>query len=357
VAGVLPQYQVPSVVVVLDSLPLTANGKLDRQALPAPGPDPASAPPGLAGPAPVTPVQALLLALFGQVLGHEPAGIDSNFFTSGGDSLLAIRLIGRIQRTLGAGVGLREVFDAPTPRELARRLDQALAQDPLEVLLPLRIGGERPPLFCFHPGFGLGWSFIGLTAHLPPDQPLYALQARSLRESTNLPGTLQAMADEYLELIRTVAPHGPFRLLGWSFGGVVAHAVATRLRSEGEDVDLLAMLDSYPAAALAKPPSGSLPGASSRSELATTLATTLEHNARLMGDFVPGSFAGDLLFFSAGLDRADGAPGADAWREHITGRITHIEVDSSHDELTGTGALGIIGPAIAAALTDRKDIP
>ncbi|MYT77483.1 non-ribosomal peptide synthase domain TIGR01720/amino acid adenylation domain-containing protein [Streptomyces sp. MnatMP-M77] len=116
------------------------------------------------------------------------------------------------------------------------------------VLLPLREEGSRPPLFCVHPAAGIAWSYAGLTGPLGTDQPLYGLQARGLDGSRVLPGSIAEMATDYVTQIRTVQPTGPYHLLGWSFGGVVAHEMAVQLQRMGEEVGLLAVLDSMPLA-------------------------------------------------------------------------------------------------------------
>lgn len=116
------------------------------------------------------------------------------------------------------------------------------------VLLPLREEGGRPPLFCVHPAAGIAWSYAGLTGPLGGDQPLYGLQARGLDGSRVLPGSIAEMAADYVARIRTVRPRGPYHLLGWSFGGVVAHEMAVQLQRAGEEVGLLAVLDSMPLA-------------------------------------------------------------------------------------------------------------
>ncbi|MFD5895329.1 amino acid adenylation domain-containing protein [Streptomyces sp. NPDC060366] len=116
------------------------------------------------------------------------------------------------------------------------------------VLLPLREEGSRPPLFCVHPAAGIAWSYAGLSGPLGTDQPLYGLQARGLDGSQVLPGSVAEMAADYVAQLRTVQPTGPYHLLGWSFGGIVAHEMAVQLQRAGEEVGLLAVLDAMPAA-------------------------------------------------------------------------------------------------------------
>lgn len=250
---VLPEHMVPSAVVVLGTLPLDANGKLDRAALPAPSFEVATG-----GRAPRTPREEALCALFGEVLGVDGVTIDDDFFLLGGHSLLASKLASQARAALATELSMRDLFEAPTVARLVARLDAAgpapaQPQQSLDILLPLRGEGQRPPLFCVHPGGGLGWSYTGLLRHLAPDQPVYALQARGLTEPDVLPASVEEMAADYLGQIRTVQPTGPYHLLGWSFGGLIAHAMATRLQEQGEEVATLAVVDAYPDNAQALP--------------------------------------------------------------------------------------------------------
>jgi thioesterase domain-containing protein/acyl carrier protein len=351
----LPPYMLPSAYVVLDTLPLTANDKIDRAALPAPA---------LAdrpiGRIPGTPLEETLCRLFADVLAVPDVGPDDDFFALGGDSLTATRLAGRVAATLGGEVSVRDLFEAPTVAALAQRLGSAPGTGPLEVLLPLRTGGSQPPLFCVHAGFGVGWSYIGLARHLPPDRALYALQARSLSQPDQPAASIPAMAADYLDQIRTVQPSGPYHLLGWSFGGVVAHEMAVQLQADGETVSLLGLLDAYPAQSLTDGRPGALRLSVEDSSRIpephrAALTATLDKNARLMADFTPGTYIGPLLFFTAAQSRAGHHPAQDAWRPHVQGPILDTDVDADHDDLTAAKALTVIGPVVAAALSPSPD--
>lgn len=257
-ALILPEPMVPSDIVVLDMLPTQAGGKLNRKALPAPRPLPTAA--GARPPSDTH--EERLAGLFGEILGIDDVSGDADFFRLGGHSLLATRLMARIREVFGTELPIRTLFEAPTVAQLAKHLrssDRAPARtgrqaagafapwDRLDPLLPLRAEGSGPPLFCVHPGSGLGGAYAGLLRHLGPSRPVHALQARGLSAPTEAaPASVEEMAADYVRRIRTVRPSGPYHLLGWSFGGLVAHAMATRLQSEGEGVGVLAVLDAYP---------------------------------------------------------------------------------------------------------------
>jgi enterobactin synthetase component F len=116
----------------------------------------------------------------------------------------------------------------------------------LAVVLPLRVSHRERPLFCIHPAVGLGWVYTGLLRYLDDALPVYALQSSGLRQDASLPGNIAQMAAEYVEQIRRIQPEGPYRLLGWSLGGLIAHEITAQLQAYGERVELLALLDAFP---------------------------------------------------------------------------------------------------------------
>ncbi|MEA9589183.1 amino acid adenylation domain-containing protein [Xanthomonas sp. WHRI 10064A] len=240
----LPAAMIPSLWMPLPVLPLTANGKLDRRALPAPG-----ALPKLAHVAPRDALEQQLAALLQEVLGIEVVGVDDNFFELGGDSLRAAEMAARFPQLFGVDLPLGALFHAPTIAGLSEVIKRSAqtTNDPLSVLLPLRAGSAgATPLFCIHPVIGLGWSYLTLLGQLDPQWPVYVLQSPRLSDPQHRSESIEAIARDYLARLRSVQPHGPYRLLGWSLGGLIAHAIAAELHDLGEQVELLAMLDSYP---------------------------------------------------------------------------------------------------------------
>ncbi|MBC9730660.1 amino acid adenylation domain-containing protein [Streptomyces sp. TRM68367] len=390
--GIVPEHMVPAAFVVLDALPLTPNGKLDRRALPEPES-------GRTGDGmPRTPEEQILCGLFAELLELPGVAVDDDFFQLGGHSFLATRLVRRIRATFGVELSVRSVFEEPTVAGLAREIASDSTRDPFATPLPLRPRGEKPPLFCIHPGSGTSWSYAGLLGHLSQDQPVYGLQARGLRDPGALPASLAELADDYVRIIREVSPSGPYRLLGWSFGGLAAHAVATRLQQQGEQVGLLAVVDAYPPSPdLARPQmtehellAGSLlPGFAFDPEelrdgvdgLVARYARHLRRedhpmaalgeeglkgvmrvyaaNDRLMGTFDPTVFDGDLTFFTATRETPGSAlPSevrsrmtASAWQPLVSGAVRNHDVDATHGAmLSDPAALAAIGEALRGAL-------
>jgi thioesterase domain-containing protein len=239
-AAHLPDYMVPAALVVLDTLPLSPSGKLDRRALPEPE---------LSGTAdyepPATADEALLCRLFGELTGAARVSVTDSFFALGGHSLLAMRLIARLRAERGVELPLRALFAHPSPRALARDLATAAAEKMgYEPLLPLRLGGSERPLFCIHPVGGSSAVFGSIAQHLPADLPVYGLQAKALSDSGTGHASIREMADCYVQAIRKVQPNGPYRLLGWSFGGIVLQEMAAQLEAQGEPLDFGILLDS-----------------------------------------------------------------------------------------------------------------
>ncbi|WP_024936202.1 alpha/beta fold hydrolase, partial [Actinomadura welshii] len=370
VALMLPDHMVPAAVVSLDAFPLTPNGKLDRKALPAPDFAASTTDRG-----PRTPREQVLCELFAETLNLERVGIDDGFFDLGGHSLLATRLVSRIRSVLDAEVTIRDLFDAPSVAELAARIDADPDDDPLAPLLPIRRKGHRPPLFCLHPAGGISWTYSGLLRYLDEDVPIYGLQARGLKSTERPAGSLDEMADDYVRHIRSTQQSGPYRLLGWSFGGVMAHLVATLMQARGADVETVVILDSYPSLpeldAAADPAgpdaldvvadvigdgaelgeSGLLDAAATGAEgvdRATVEAFTrmFAHNQRLQRDFTPGVFQGTLIFFGSKHSREERGWDPNAWRPFVDGEFDSYEVDCHHNHMTSPRSLMHVGEVL-----------
>ncbi|MET8682675.1 amino acid adenylation domain-containing protein [Streptomyces sp. NPDC004732] len=392
VAAELPSYMVPAAFVTVDELPLTASGKLDATALP--DPDDEHLTRGTGRP-PAGPREDLLCALFAEALGLEHCWADDDFFALGGHSLLAARLLARVRDSTGTELGIRALFESPTPAGLAAALtehdtppgDGDAATADLACLLPLRVTGSLPPLFCVHPAGGLAWSYAGLLQHVT-DRPVYGLQTPNLDGTQHFPDSIEAMAAHYVAQLRAVQPHGPYRLLGWSFGGNVVQEIAVQLQEAGEEVALLAVLDAFPV-----PPADGLEDAGrdtvfralltalgldlsewdddapldaeavrdalrdTGSPLGALEPATIEtmvgnfaDQARLMRRYTPRTFNGGVLFFRATEgDPANGLTPA-LWAPYVEGDLEVHDVPCGHAQMLRPDSRAVIGPVLETAL-------
>ena len=237
----LPAYMVPNHFVFLSSLPVSPNGKLDRQALPAP----ADRLPRdeLSYVAPRDPLELQLVKLWENLLNHRPIGIRDNFFNRGGHSMLAVRLFTEIEKVSGKNLPLATLFQAPTVEQLALLLRADGWTPPWSSLVAMKPGGSRPPFFCVHGVGGNIVEFFDLVRNMDPDQPVYGLQAQGLDGKCARHNSVEEMARHYVKEIRELQPQGPYYLGGSSFGGLVAYEMAQRLRAEGCPVGFLALFD------------------------------------------------------------------------------------------------------------------
>jgi amino acid adenylation domain-containing protein len=236
----LPGYMVPSAFVLLPAIPLTPNGKIDRRALPAPARD-SDRERKLTLPRDEFEVQ--LTKIWERVLGIRSINVTDNFFELGGHSLLAIRLFSEIERVWDRSLPLATLFQAQTIEQLADIIRQEGWSPPYSSLVQIKSGGTKSPLFCIHPIGGNVLEYYALASYLDQEQPVYGLQSIGLVENQIPLQTIEAMAAHYISEIQVVQPHGPYFLLGYSFGGIVAFEIAQQLHDRGEQVAFLALLD------------------------------------------------------------------------------------------------------------------
>ncbi|MEJ2767903.1 non-ribosomal peptide synthase/polyketide synthase [Mycetohabitans sp. B46] len=384
----LPDYMVPAAFVMLDALPLTPNGKVDRKALPAPEMTVTAT-----ARMPRTPEEQVLCELFAEVLGVAHVGIDDNFFELGGHSLLAARLINRVRTILGLELSIRNLFETPTVAGLCQQPDKPTDLDSLfQVVLPLRSHGDRPPVFCIHPAGELGWCYAGLLRYVDRRHPLYSLQARCLSTPGPLPETIEEMALEYVEQIRRIQPSGPYQLVGWSLGGLIAFEMACMLQQKGERVALLALLDSYvrteakpmrrvarqdmladllaeagyDSASSEKTPldfdkrreilrqGGSLYAALDERQFDSML-DFFEKTPQMIERYVPRApFEGEVLHIKAALEKPGYRPDPETWQAYVKGHVEMHAIDCEHGAMMQPEPLAQIGPIIAQKLSTVK---
>jgi aspartate racemase len=237
----LPEFMTPSAFVFLDALPMTPNGKLDRKALPEP--DQGRHVAEIEFMAPRTPLQQQLADLWAEVLKIGRISMRDNFFELGGHSLLAVNVIVKVNERFNVRLPLGALYQAPTIEELENLLASGDPQPAWYSLVPIQTQGSRPPLFAIHT-----LTLVDLPRYLGKQQPLYFLRygmaAEPSERSVPLP-RLEDLAGHYIEEMQKLQPSGPYYLIGFSFGGIIAYEMACQLRATGHPVNLVGLLDTY----------------------------------------------------------------------------------------------------------------
>jgi amino acid adenylation domain-containing protein len=243
-AGRLPEYMVPAAYVRLEAMPLTSNGKLDRRALPKPEGD-VYAHRGYEEPQGET--ESKLAKIWEKLLGVRQVGRYDNFFELGGHSILVMQLMVEVRQLFGINISLRDIFMSPALAELAAALKRGDLRIRHQNLIPIRPAGTEAPLFVVHP-LGGGIDYVAtLAPFINVDIPIYGLQATGFAPGQEPLKTIEEMAELYLDWICQVQPHGPYRVAGWSAGGMIGYEMARRLIEMGEPVGFLGLLDTtYP---------------------------------------------------------------------------------------------------------------
>jgi amino acid adenylation domain-containing protein/non-ribosomal peptide synthase protein (TIGR01720 family) len=380
----LPAYMLPAAVVVVDALPLTPNGKRDVRALPAPeyqGADRYRAP--------ATPTEEILADIYAKVLGLERVGVEDSFFDLGGDSLLAMSLVAAVNKALDAHLAVRTLLYAPSVRSLSQQLgrqDSAVEVVPVEVLQE----GTGVPLCCIHEGSGLSYAYRGLGDYL--NCPIIGIN-QIPQNGEAAPDSIRIMASRYADRLQAIYPVGPYNLLGWSFGGPVAHEVAVELRRRGCEVQRLVLLDPGRAA------DGITDEAPDESQIEDFILNELlrfngihipeqpgpmtygnvhelihQHggvaelvlpprrlfefmvksgraNQVYLREHVPDVFDGDMVIFSAARSDNENDPShLQYWRAYVTGDIAVYSVDCGHHDMMTSESLDMYGEQLRGLL-------
>ena len=271
----LPEYMIPQHIIPLSAFPMTSNGKIDRKNLPKPVSLIEQDTRQKSG---HTRLETLLLEIWQDIIGIDHIGVDDNFFEIGGHSILSVRIFAEIYNLTGVNLPLAEIFKSPTVRDLSkvieasggkiktrwnkhRLLKHFFRPMPSKAekqgwthLVPIKTGGNKPPIFCMHAIGGNVLNYYPLASRLDDDQPVYGLQARGLDGISEPYSSLEEMAAHYIEEMKTVQPIGPYSVVGGSMGGFIALEVAQQLKQEGQDIALLAMFDTYTLSFLKKDP-------------------------------------------------------------------------------------------------------
>jgi amino acid adenylation domain-containing protein len=387
----LPGYMIPASITITDALPHSPNGKLDRRALLALE---RSSPPVIAPPK--SSAEELICEIFSEVLELSNVQPHDSFFDLGGHSIAAARLLSRLRHVFDAELTIRDIFEAPSAALLSTRLDvsrESISGAEYATLLPLRANGLLEPLFCVHPGIGLSWTYSALLRHLEADRPVYGLQAPAFTGGS-APQGIHQLAMVYTEQILALKPRGMFHLIGWSYGGLVAQAIAADLRRRGHRVGFLGLLDAYPND-ITDHHTGQGPRPT-RSEIFSQLLASLgceagdgdvtfsglvellrsadgplagipavripavirvfSDHVRHMADYLPPVLNGDLTVWRAAIDtRGRPLPSrSDQWRPFATGIVTEFPVKISHGRMGLAEGLTLIGPQIADLIADHE---
>lgn len=240
----VPDYMIPQVFMILDQMPLNANGKIDRKALP---------PPVIAADTSNDDMSFVQLSITEEklkdiwktILNHDRFGINDNFFTIGGHSLLGVRMFIELEKQLGVKLPLQTLFKSPTIKELAAVIDNEESNLEWKPVVMFRNGGNKPPLFCLHMHNGNIYRWKVLEKYLPEDQPIYAIQPKALDPNQTPHRNIAEQAAYYIEEIKKIQPHGPYHFVGLCYGGTTAYEMALQLEASGEKTALLFMVNNY----------------------------------------------------------------------------------------------------------------
>jgi nonribosomal peptide synthetase DhbF len=379
----LPPAMVPADLVTVPAIPVLPTGKVDRAALPAPtgGADPVAAP--------RTEAERAVAAVYAEVLEVpvDDVGVDTGFADLGGHSLLLAVLRTRLAERTGVRVSVAELLRRPTVAEAAELLDGVTptGDAAADRIVPLRRGTGRPVVLLPGAG-GVAFPYSSLVAHLPADRPVWAVQGRELADPDFVPGSLDDVVDDHLAVVRSVVPDGPYDIVGWSFGGVVAHALAARLAAAGEWSGTLALLDAHvaagsdanasldPVAFLAEVLG--VPAPDEPSDRAA-LAAAVDARPDLAGLFPPPVLAGALrhVRHAAALLAAHVPPTADVdalvvaaggpesaavarrrWAPYLGAALRVEHVPATHTTLLRPGAVERVGALLSAIPTGARTV-
>lgn len=364
----LPPHMVPVVLMQLAELPLSANGKLDRKALPLPtlGGERSGRPPEPG-------METLVAAAFSQLLGCEVNDIDADFFALGGHSLLAMRLAAQLSRQLARQVTPGQVMVASTVGKLSALLAADLSDEQaqrlgLDTLLPLR-ESDGPTLFCFHPASGFAWQFSVLARYLSPRWSITGIQSPRPQGPMASAASLDEVCEHHLQTLLAQQPHGPYYLFGYSLGGTLAQGIAARLRQRGEAVAFLGLLDTWPPETqnwAEKEANGLDPEvlaeidrereaflAAQQGQASGELFSAIEGNyadaVRLLTSAHSAKFDGKATLFVAEKTRQEGMDPQVVWGPWV-GELEVFSQNCAHVDIISPQAFEAIGPVVREIL-------
>ncbi|WP_145591497.1 non-ribosomal peptide synthetase [Yersinia rochesterensis] len=368
----LPAHMVPVVIVSLSAFPLSANGKLDRKALPAPVNQA-----GSSGRAPQAGLESLIAGLFAHLLGVESVGADDDFFALGGHSLLAMRLAADLRRELQQPVAVGQVMVASTVAALAAALSQPQSDKPagkagFSEVLPLRSGSGNP-LFCIHPASGFAWQFSLLPRYLPGSWPVLGIQSPRPHGAIATSRDMDSLCDHHLATLRQVQPQGPYHLIGYSLGGTVAQAMAVKLHAQGEEVAFLGLLDTYPPEtqdwnapieaealeevererALFMAAAGD--EQQEKREMFAQIQANYDDSVGLLSGAKTPVYEGETTLFVATQTLPAGETPEDIWRPYVK-QLRTYHLDCSHITMMSPETLKVLGPILQQVFSGIRSL-
>ena len=239
---VLPEYMVPSLFVEMKALPVNSNGKIDRRLLLQKEVKRKTS--SVNFKAPETETEKMMASIWKDILKVNKIGVHDNFFDMGGHSLIAIKLMTRLENETGIRLPLAILFECPTIRQLSHRIDNDQL-DVWECLVPVKTTGNKPPVYIVHGVGGHVLLLNLLVKYIDPQQPVYGFQPRGIGGKAKPQETVEEMAALYIHEMLQQNPDGPFALAGFSFGGLVAFEMAQQLKAMGKEVRMVALFDTY----------------------------------------------------------------------------------------------------------------
>lgn len=395
----LPAYMRPNSLMLLDRMPLTPSGKIDRLALP----DPAGNASRVAHVGPRNAVEQGLADVWMEVLRLTELGVHDRFFDLGGNSVTAIRVINRAQKALGIKVSVRDLFEKQTIAALADLAQHKIAAAPQKSLVRFSESTAKRPFFCVHGVTGDAKAYAKLCRYVDSKVAVYGIQDPALLPGGRSMDSMPELAAHYIGLIKEVQPEGPYQLLGWSFGGLVAHEMACQLQAAGEDVSFLCMLDAllsssnYPPdwsdehalssiakaynvvrsaedierfqrlSETARDRSELLEGAlailkerqvypdNARMEDLDAQIGAIKGLARHAAYFQPRTFTGPLLYIGAMGESHDVEKMVARWSTHVDGDIDLVKLDVRHNHMFEAGYIDELGAVIADRLGQSQE--
>jgi amino acid adenylation domain-containing protein len=365
----LPDYMVPTRIVLLRALPLTPNGKVDRRRLLALVPQTIER--GDAHQPPTDAIETQLAAMFEDVLGVRPVGIDDDFFALGGHSLRAALLLARIERRFGRQIHVNTLYhQGSSVAYLASVLRARRPREKLPYLLPLTAHGTRDsarPVFCMHTLHQATlFYYQPLAARLAADATLLGILPQGLGDGLAPHATIEEMAAHCIGLLRGRQPHGPYRLCGYSTAGVVAFEAARQLRAAGEEIESLMLIDAYcPSGARTWRYWPSLyaerlgrwqvvlathrPGFGRTDPEALANRALQRSHAAAFHRYRAGRYDGDIILFAAQETLPLFSDACFGW-EHLASRVERHVLPGDHHAMIYEPGVGALGGAVRRCL-------